>query len=68
MTVGFIGLAETLVALTGKHHGESEESQELGLKIIGHMRELTDKWTQEEKMNYSVIGTPRWGTCDLIAA
>lgn len=61
LTVGFIGLAETLVALTGKHHGESEESQELGLKIIGHMRELTDKWTQEEKMNYSVIGTPAEG-------
>lgn len=61
LTVGFIGLAETLVALTGKHHGESEYSQELGLKIIGHMRELTDKWSKEENMNYSVIGTPAEG-------
>lgn len=60
-TVGFIGLAETLVALIGKHHGESEEAQELGLKIIGRMRELTDKWSDEEKMNYSVIGTPAEG-------
>jgi anaerobic ribonucleoside-triphosphate reductase len=59
--VGFIGLAETLVALTGKHHGESEESQRLGLEIIGHMRELTDKWSEEEKMNYGVIGTPAEG-------
>lgn len=67
-TVGFIGLAETLVALIGKHHGESEEAQELGLKIIGRMRELTDKWSDEEKMNYSVIGTPRWGTCGLRTA
>ena len=39
LCVGFIGLAETLVALTGKHHGESEESQKLGLEIIGHMRQ-----------------------------
>lgn len=61
LSVGFIGLAECLVALTGKHHGESEESQALGLKIVGHMRELTDKWSQKEKMNYSVIGTPAEG-------
>jgi anaerobic ribonucleoside-triphosphate reductase/intein/homing endonuclease len=59
--VGFIGLAETLVALTGKHHGESEESQKLGLEIIGHMREMTDKWSEEEKMNYGVIATPAEG-------
>ena len=61
LTVGFIGLAECLVALTGQHHGESEYSQELGLKIIGHMCELTDKWSAEEKMNYSVIATPAEG-------
>ncbi len=61
LTVGFIGLAECLVALTGKHHGESEESQKLGLKIIGRMREMTDKWSQEEKMNYSLIATPAEG-------
>ena len=56
-----IGLAETLTMLIGKHHGESKEAQELGLKIIGHMRELTDKWSQDEKMNYGVIGTPQLG-------
>lgn len=61
LTVGFIGLAETLVALTGKHHGESEESQKLGLEIIQHMRDYTDKWSEEEKMNYTVIGTPAEG-------
>ena len=59
--VGFIGLAETLIGLIGKHHGESEEAQKLGLEIIGHMRAMTDKWSQEEKMNYSVIGTPAEG-------
>lgn len=61
LTVGFIGLAECLVALIGKHHGESEEAQELGLKIIGHMREYTDAWSKDEHMNYSVIGTPAEG-------
>lgn len=61
LTVGFIGLAECLVALTGKHHGESEESQKLGLEIIGHMRELTDKWSKKERLNYSVIATPAEG-------
>lgn len=61
LTVGFIGLAECLKALKGKHHGESEDSQEIGLKIIGYMRKLTDKWSKEEKMNYSVIATPAEG-------
>lgn len=61
LTVGFIGLAETLVALIGKHHGESDEAQQLGLEIIGHIRKFTDKWSEEEKMNYSVIGTPAEG-------
>lgn len=61
LTVGFIGLAETLVALTGKHHGESEESQKLGLQIIQHMRDYTDAWSAEEHMNYSIIGTPAEG-------
>lgn len=59
--IGFIGLAECLVALTGKHHGESEDSQKLGLRIVGHMRELTDRWSIEEGMNYSVLGTPAEG-------
>jgi ribonucleoside-triphosphate reductase len=61
LAVGFIGLAETLTALTGKHHGESEESQKLGLSIVQHMRDYTDAWSEEEKMNYSVIGTPAEG-------
>ena len=61
LTVGFIGLAETLVALIGKHHGESEDAQELGLKIIQHMRDYTDAWSIEEHMNYTVIGTPAEG-------
>lgn len=61
LTVGFIGLAETLTALIGKHHGESEEAQELGLKIVKHMRDYTDAWSKDEQMNYSVIGTPAEG-------
>lgn len=61
LAVGFIGLAETLVALVGKHHGESEESQKLGLQIVQHMRDYTDAWSENEHMNYSVIGTPAEG-------
>lgn len=61
LAVGFIGLAECLKALTGEHHGESVESQKLGLKIIGYMREMADKWSKDEKMNYSVIATPAEG-------
>lgn len=61
LTIGFIGLAECLVALTGKHHGESEESQQLGLKIISHMREKTDQYTKDYGLNFSVIATPAEG-------
>jgi ribonucleoside-triphosphate reductase (formate) len=61
LSVGFIGLAETLVALTGKHHGESAESQKLGLEIIGHMRAYLDKISQERKMNYTLLATPAEG-------
>lgn len=61
LTIGFIGLAETLVALTGKHHGESEESQKLGLEIIGYMRKYCDKLSKKEKLNYAVIATPAEG-------
>lgn len=56
--VGFIGLAETLTALIGKHHGESEEAQKLGLEIVNHMKEYCDAWSEHEHMNYAVIGTP----------
>ncbi len=59
--IGFIGLAECLIALTGKHHGESQESQELGLKIIGHMRERVNEFSEQYKHNYSVLATPAEG-------
>lgn len=61
LSIGFIGLAECLVALIGKHHGESEEAQALGLKIIGHMREFTDKKNEELGLNFGIIGTPAEG-------
>ncbi len=61
LSIGFIGLAETLVELIGKHHGESEEAQKLGLEIIGHMREFTDKMTTEDNLNFSLFATPAEG-------
>ena len=61
LTFGFIGLAECLVALIGKHHGESEESQKLGLKIIKHMRDKADEYSKEYKLNFSLIATPAEG-------
>lgn len=61
LTVGFIGLAEALVALTGSHHGQEPESQKLGLEIVGHMRGYLDRLSQERKMNYSLIATPAEG-------
>ena len=61
LTIGFIGLAEALKALRGAHHGESEESQNLGLEIIGAMRAFTDRIAKETGLNYSVIATPAEG-------
>ena len=61
LTIGFIGLAECLKALRGKHHGESEESQNLGMEIIGAMRAFTDKLARERGLNYSLIATPAEG-------
>lgn len=61
LTVGFIGLAEALVAITGSHHGQDPESQKLGLEIVGHMRGYLDRLSQERKMNYSLIATPAEG-------
>ena len=61
LSIGFIGLAETLVALTGKHHGESEESQKLGLEIISHMREFCDKESERLHLNFSLLATPAEG-------
>lgn len=59
--IGFIGLAEALVALTGKHHGESEQSQELGLRIISRLREQVAKLADYYDLNYSVLATPAEG-------
>lgn len=61
LSMGFIGLAETLVALTGKHHGESKESQELGLKIISRMRRRMDEESQKRQMNFTLLATPAEG-------
>lgn len=61
LTVGFIGLAETLKALKGKHHGESEEAQNLGLEIVGHMRERMDQASEKYGLNFSLIATPAEG-------
>ncbi|NJD03276.1 MAG: anaerobic ribonucleoside triphosphate reductase [Ruminiclostridium sp.] len=62
LTMGFIGLAECLKALTGKHHGESEESQNLGLEIIGYMRKRMDEASRKYGMNYTLIASPAEGT------
>ena len=70
LSIGFIGLAECLVALIGEHHGQSDEAQELGLKIVGHMRKMTDDWQKEwytlstgkkVHLNWGIIGTPAEG-------
>jgi len=61
LSIGFIGLAEALVALIGKHHGESKEAQELGLKIIGFMRKWCDDASQRHYLNYSLLQTPAEG-------
>ena len=61
LTFGFIGLAETLKALIGKHHGEDKESQELGLEIIGHMRERADYYASKYNLNFTLIATPAEG-------
>ena len=61
LTCGFIGLAECLKALTGKHHGECDEAQNLGLDIIRHMRERMDEASQKYKLNFSLIATPAEG-------
>ena len=59
--IGFIGLAECLKALIGKHHGESEEAQELGLKIVTYMRDRANEFSEQYHHNYSVLATPAEG-------
>ena len=61
LTVGFIGLAETLKSLIGYHHGESEKAQILGLQIIAHMRKRIDEASQKYQLNFSLIATPAEG-------
>lgn len=61
LSVGFIGLAETLVALIGEHHGQSKKAQELGLKIIGHMRDRMDKESKKRGLNITLLATPAEG-------
>lgn len=59
--IGFIGLAECLIALTGKHHGESEEAQELGLRIVTYFRDKANAYSEKFQHNFSVLGTPAEG-------
>ncbi len=61
LTVGFIGLAESLKALVGKHHGEDENAQKLGLEIIKFMRKKCDEYSEEYKLNFTLIATPAEG-------
>ena len=61
LSIGFIGLAETLIALIGKHHGESEEAQELGLRIISHMADRVKGYTEIYKHNFTFFATPAEG-------
>jgi ribonucleoside-triphosphate reductase len=59
--IGFIGLAECLIALIGKHHGESEKAQELGLRIVKYMRDRVNEFSERYQHNYSVLATPAEG-------
>lgn len=59
--IGFIGLAETLIALTGHHHGESNEAQELGLRIVTYMRDKANEFSEKFQHNFSVLATPAEG-------
>ena len=61
LSIGFIGLAETLVALIGEHHGQTERAQKLGLEIVTHMRKYVDDLSKERQMNYTLLATPAEG-------
>ncbi|MBQ7104334.1 MAG: anaerobic ribonucleoside triphosphate reductase [Bacilli bacterium] len=61
LSIGFIGLAECLKALVGKHHGENEDSQKLGLEIIGHIRKRCDEFSQKHNLNFTCLATPAEG-------
>ncbi len=66
LSIGFIGLAETLIALVGKHHGESEEAQELGLRIIKHMSEKVESFAETYQHNFTFFATPAEGLAGRI--
>ena len=66
--IGFIGLAECLVALIGKHHGESDEAQALGLRIVGHMRSRVNEFCEKYEHNFSVLATPAEGLAGKFTA
>ena len=61
LSIGFIGLAECLKALIGKHQGESEEAQKLGLEIIGFMRKKCDEYAEKYNLNFACLATPAEG-------
>jgi ribonucleoside-triphosphate reductase len=61
LSAGFIGLAEALTALTGNHHGQSDKARNLGLEIVGYMRNYTDKLSRKTKMNFTLLATPAEG-------
>ena len=61
LSIGFIGLAETLKALVGEHHGESDKTQKLGIEIISHMRKVIDGFTEKENLNFTLLATPAEG-------
>jgi ribonucleoside-triphosphate reductase len=61
LSIGFIGLAETLIGLTGYHHGQDQSVQRLGLEIIGFMRKMADNFSEEFDLNYTLLATPAEG-------
>lgn len=61
LSIGFIGIAETLTALFGKHHGECEEMEQKGIEIVQHMRDFVDRKAAETHLNYSLLATPAEG-------
>ena len=68
LAIGFIGLAETLQILIGRHHGEDSETLELGLKIVEHMRRRTDNYTDEYDLNFALVATPAEGSAGRFVA
>ena len=68
LSIGFIGLAETLVALTGEHHGASPKAQKLGFEIIAHMRKRADELARRHQLNFSLLATPAEGIAGRFTA